>query len=82
MSLDLGTSVGPWYMYLKVQPKPVYENERAIVYWDILWCADTMHVTVNRIDAAIIDKESKTVSVIEMTCPWAEYREAKTVEET
>ena len=32
-SLDLLSAVGPWYS--KTQPKPIYENERAIAYWDI-----------------------------------------------
>ena len=32
-SLDLISAVGPWYS--KAQPKPMYENERAMAYWDI-----------------------------------------------
>ena len=36
--------------------------------------ADTTQVKVNRIDATIIDKTSKQVRVIEMSCPWLENR--------
>ena len=49
-------------------------------FWDRPLYADTTHVTANRIDAEIVDNESKTVSVIEMSCPWVENSEAKTVE--
>ena len=50
----------------------MYENERAIAYWDILLYAENTHVKANRIDATIVDKENKKVSVIEMSCPWVE----------
>ena len=36
----------------------------------------------NRIDATIIDKTSKEVTVIEMSCPWLESRETKDIEKT
>ena len=32
-ALDLVTSEVPWFS--KTQPKPMYENERAIAYWGI-----------------------------------------------
>ena len=48
----------------------MYENERAIAYWDIPLYADNTHVKANRIDATIVDKEDKRVSVIEMSCPF------------
>ena len=35
---SLGLIMGPWYS--QVQPKPMYENERAIAYWDIPLYAD------------------------------------------
>ena len=58
------------------------ENERAIAYWDIPLYADNTHVKANRIDATIVDKENKKVSVIEMSCPWVENREEKVAEKT
>ena len=60
----------------------MYENERAIAYWDIPLYADNTHVKANRIDATIVDKENKKVSVIEMSCPWVENREEKDTEKT
>ena len=60
----------------------LYENERAIAYWDISLYADNTHVKANRIDATIVDKENKRVSVIEMSCPWVENREEKDAEKT
>ena len=74
------TSEVPWFS--KIQPKPMYENERAIAYWDIPLYADNTHVKANRIDATIVDKENKKVSVIEMSCPWIENREDKDAEKT
>ena len=44
--------------------------------------ADNTHVKANRIDATIVDKENKKVSVIEMSCPWIENREEKDAEKT
>ena len=79
-SLDLVTSEVPWFS--KTQPKPMYENERAIAYWDIPLYPDNMHVKADRIDATIVDKENKKISVIEMSCPWVENREEKDAEKT
>ena len=77
--LDLVTSEVPWFS--KTQPKPMYENERAIAYCDIPLYAYNTHVKANRIDANTVDKENKKVSVIEMSCPWVENRE-KAAEKT
>ena len=44
----------------------MYENERAIAYWDIPLYADNTHVKANSIDATIVDKENKKVSVTEI----------------
>ena len=69
-ALDLVTSEVPWFS--KIQPKPMYENERAIAYWDIPLYADNTHLRANIIDATIVDKENKKVSVTEMSSPWVE----------
>ena len=53
-----------------------------LAYWDIPLYADNMHLKANRIDATIVDKENKKVSVIEMSCPWIENREEKDAEKT
>ncbi|PFX25050.1 hypothetical protein AWC38_SpisGene10320 [Stylophora pistillata] len=66
----------------ETQLKPLYENERAVAYWDIPLYADGTHVKATRIDASIVDKENKKVSVIEMSCPWVENREEKAAEKT
>ena len=79
-ALDLVTSEVPWFS--KTQPKSMYENERAIAYWDIPLYADDTHVKANRIDATIVDEENKKVSVIEMSCPWVENKEEKDAEKT
>ena len=44
----------------------------------------TQHAQVkaNRIDATVIDKTSKQVRVIEMSCPWLENGESKDFEKT
>ena len=44
--------------------------------------ADTTQVKANRIDATVIDKTSKQVRVIEMSCPWLEIRESEDFEKT
>ena len=68
-SLDLITTTASWYS--QAQPKPMYENDRVVAYWDVPLFADTTHVKANRIDARIIDKERKEVKLLEMSYPWA-----------
>jgi len=77
-ALDLVTSEVLWFS--KIQPEPVYENERAIAYWDIPLYADNTHVKANTIAATIVDKKTKKVSVLEMSCPWVENRQEKDAE--
>ena len=79
-SLDLIAKVEPWLS--QVTPKPLYENEHATAFWDVPLFADTIQVKANRIDATVIDKTSKHVRVIEMSCPWLENREPKDFEKT
>ena len=67
---ELVVSEVPWYS--KTQPKPMYEIERAIACWDVTLYAGNTYVKANRIDATIVDKKNKKVSVIEMSCPWVE----------
>ena len=79
-SLDLITKVEPWFS--QVTPKPLYENKHAAAFWDVLLFAETTQVKAKRIDATVIDKISKQVRVIEMSCPWLENTEYKDFEKT
>ena len=58
------------------------ENERADAYWDIPLYTDSTHVKANRVDATIVEEQSKTVSLIKMRCPWVEDIEEKAAEKT
>ena len=69
--------------YSRINRKPsIYENERATAYWDVPLYAESNLVTANRIDATVVDKDKREVSLIEMSCPWIENREAKAEEKT
>ena len=53
-----------------VQPKPVYQNDRAEAYWDVPVYAESTVVKSNRVNVRLVDKEKKEVLLMEMTCPW------------
>ena len=67
MDLELVDSVPPWYS--PVQPNALYENSRAKAYWDVPLYAESTEVRANRIDARIVDKESKRVMQLESELP-------------
>ena len=67
--------------YSPVQPKLMYENERTKAFWDVPIYAESVMVKANRIDARI-EKETKRVAVIEMSCPWMDNRAIKDAEKT
>ena len=69
--------IEPWFS--QVTTKPLYENERATAFWDVLLFADTTRVKANRIDATIIDKTRNQVREIELSCPWLENREIESL---
>ena len=54
----------------------------ATAFQDVPLFADTTQLKAKRIDATVIDKTSKQVTVIEMSCPWLENRESKDFEKT
>ena len=56
---DLGLieSVPPWYS--PVKPKPVYEADSAQGFWDVPVFAVHEEVTANRVDARIIEHQTK-----------------------
>ena len=76
----LVSKVPLWYS--PVQPKPMYENERAKAFWDVPVYAESVMVKANRIDARIVEKERKRVAVIEMRFPWMDNRGIKDAEKT
>ena len=49
-------------------------------YWDVY--ADHTEVRANRVEARIADKERKTFTLLEMSCPWIENRKYKEEEKT
>ena len=77
---NLITEIPPWYS--PVQPKPMYENERAKPFWDVAVYAENTEVRANRIDARVIDKQRKRVLAVEMSYPWMDNRTAKDKEKT
>ena len=77
---NLVSKVPPWYS--PVQPKPMYENERAKAFWDVPVYAESVMEKANRMDARIAEKERKRVAVIEMSCPWMDNRAIKDAEKT
>ena len=60
--LGLVDSVPPWYLLLK--PKPVYEAINAHAFWDVPFFAELQEVRANRVDARIINHESKRVIML------------------
>ena len=50
-------------------------------YWDIPVFAKYNEVRVNRVDARIVDNQAKTVTTVEMSCPWIQNRKKKADEE-
>ena len=68
-------AVPPWYS--PTQHKPLYQNDQVAAYWDVPVYADHMEVRANRVDARIVDKERKKVTLLEMSCPWIENRKQK-----
>ena len=70
--MDLIDSNPPWYS--PVQPKPVYQNDRAE--------AESTVVKSNRVDVRLVAKEKKEVLLMEMTCPWIGNRGKKETEKT
>ena len=78
--LKLVDEVPPWYS--KIQPKPLYESQDVQAFWDIPVYAEHNEVRANRVDARIVNHRERTVSTIEMSCPWVENRGKKDEEKT
>ena len=71
--------VPPWYTEKKVQP--FYDNEKASVFWNIPEFTganeDIDEERVLRPDGKIVIKDEKKIFLVEMTCPWLDYRNEK-----
>ena len=78
--LNLITKIRPWYS--PVQPKPMYQNERAKAFWDVAVYAENTEVRANRIELRVIYKQRKSVLAVEMSCQWVDNRVAKDKEKT
>ena len=63
-------------------PKPVYKSEQVEAWWDVAVYADHQEVRANRVDARVVNHESKKVMTIEMSCPRISNREKKSKEKT
>ena len=50
-----------------MKPEPLYKNDKALAYWDVLVYADSIIATADRIDARIVDKVTKKVMPVETT---------------
>ncbi len=72
----------PWYT--KVCIKPMYQNNDIEVYWDIPeYSGHPDEDTENgplRPDGKVINKQAKTIFVLEMSVPWIENRASKLIE--
>ena len=64
---NLITEIPPWYSPL--QPKPMYESERAKAFWDVAVYAENTEVRANRIDARVTDKQKKRVLALRDELP-------------
>ena len=64
------------------QPKPMYESDQVTAYWDVPVYADQTVVRANKIDARFVDRGSKTVTLLEMSCLWVENRKLKEEKKT
>ena len=68
----------PWYTNEKV--KPLYENEKIELYWDIpeyLGYDDEEESKVLRPDGKLILKEQSKMLILEMSVPWITNRQKK-----
>ena len=78
--LELIDSVPPWYSPTK--PKPEYDAGGVVAQWDIPTYGENQEMKANRIDAKIVNHNTKEVIVLEMSCPWIDNREKKDEEKT
>ena len=69
-------------MVLASDAKPLYKSEQVEAWWDVPVYADHWEVRANRVDARVVNHESKKVMTIEMSCPRISNRGKKSEEKT
>ena len=74
------SKVSPWYS--PVQPKPLYESGSVKAFWDVAVFAENTEVRANRVDARIINHETRSVTLLEMSCPWLDNQSTKDEEKS
>ena len=57
--------------------KALYESEEVQAYWDIPVFVEYNEFRAKRMHARIVDHQAKTVTTLEMSCPWIQNREKK-----
>lgn len=77
--LELKDEVPPWYSLAKA--KPVYESDDEQSYWDLLVFAEHEEMRCNRVDARIVNHNSKQIITLKVNCPWVNNIEKKKSEE-
>ena len=55
----------------------LYESEDMQAYWDIPVFAEYNEARAKRVDVRIADHKARTVTTLEMSCPWIQNREKK-----
>ena len=56
---QLADVIPPWYS--PVPPKPVYQDDKVMAYWDVPVFAEHLQVKANRVDARFVDRGKKEV---------------------
>ena len=56
----------------QLRTKPEYHNGESSMYWDVPVFAENTEVRANWTYARKVNKQTKEVQVIEMSCPWIE----------
>ena len=67
---------------MPVQPKPLYENGSVKSFWGVAVFAENTEVRAKRVGARIINHETRSVTALEMSCPWLENRSTKDEEKS
>ena len=78
--LKLVSKVPAWYS--PIQPKTLYENGSVKAFWDVAVFAENTEVKANRVDARIINHETRSVTTLEMSRPCLDNRSTKDAEKT
>ena len=60
----------------------MYENNHMAAFWDVPAYADQKEVRATRLDARIVDRERRRMTLLEMGCCWVENYQQKEEEKT